>query len=130
MLNLLHKQRPENFTASAGEKMFISRQTHEGIQITCYSVIEATKYVLKEGFWFVLTEHFCQDVLEEYFRCQWVIAQRNDNQTVLQFGSNDNIIRIQRLVINFTGNTRGKYKNKRTTSWIDVDNQPLSKRKK
>ena len=37
---------------------------------------------------------------------------------------------MQRLVINFTGNTRGKYKNKRTTSWIDVDNQLLSKRKK
>ena len=77
----------------------------------------------------MLTERFCQDVLEEYFRCQRVIGQRNDNQTVLQFG-NDNIIRMQRLVINFTGNTKGKYKNKRTTSWIDVDNQLLSKRKK
>ena len=44
--NRKHKilQRPGNFTASAREKMFISRQTHEGIQITCYSVIETSKY--------------------------------------------------------------------------------------
>ena len=38
--------------------MFISRQTHEGLQITCYSVIEATKYLLQQGFKFVLTERF------------------------------------------------------------------------
>ena len=45
--NWKHKilQRPGNFTASAREKMFISRQTHEGIQITCYSVTETTKYI-------------------------------------------------------------------------------------
>ena len=47
--------------------MFISRQNHEGMQITCYSVIEATKHLLKEGFQFVLTERFCQGVLKEYF---------------------------------------------------------------
>ena len=74
--------------------MFISRQTHDGIQITCYSVIEATKYLLKEGFQFVLTECFCQDVLEEYFGRQRGIGRRNDNPTVFQFGYNDNIIRM------------------------------------
>ena len=63
-------QRPENFTASAREKMFISRQSHVGIQITCYSAIEANKYLLKEGFQFVLTERFCQEVLKEYFGSQ------------------------------------------------------------
>ena len=63
-------QRPGNFTVSAREKMFASGQTHEGIQITCYSVIEATKCLLKEGLQFVLTERFWQDVLEEYFGSQ------------------------------------------------------------
>ena len=63
-------QRPENFRASAREKMFISRQSHVGIQITCYSVVAANKYLLKEGFQFELTERFCQEVLEEYFGCQ------------------------------------------------------------
>ena len=67
-------QRPENFRASAREKMFISRQSHVGIRITCYSVIAANKYLLKEGFQFVLTERFCQEVLEEYFGCQWGIG--------------------------------------------------------
>ena len=89
--------------------MLISRQTHDGIQITCFSVNEATKYLLKEGFQFVLTERFCQDVLEEYFGLQRSIGRRNGNPTVFQFGYIDNIIRMQRLVINFTGNTRGKY---------------------
>ena len=64
----------------------------------------------------MLTERFCQDVFEEYFGRQQGIGRRNDNPTVFQFGCNDNIIRMQRLVINFTGNTRGKYKNKRAAS--------------
>ena len=49
---------------------------------------------------------------------------------VFQLSNKDNIIRMQRSFINSTGNTRGKYKNKRTTSWDDVDNQLLPKRKK
>ena len=116
--NWKHKilQRPGNVIASAREKMIISRQTHADIQITCFSVNEATKYLLKEGFQFVLTERFCQDVLEEYFGRQRSIGRRNVNPTVFQFGYNDNNIRMQRSFINFTGNTRGKYKNKRTTS--------------
>ena len=67
-------QRPGNFTASAKEKIFTSRQTHEGIQITGYSVTETTRYSLKEGLQFVLTECFCQDVLEQYFGRQWGIG--------------------------------------------------------
>ena len=78
----------------------------------------------------MLIEPFCQDVLEEYFGRQRGIGQRNDNPTVFQFGYNDNIIRIQRSVVSFTGNTRGKYENKRTTSLNGVDNQLLPKRKK
>ena len=60
--------------------MFISRKTYEVIQITCYSFIEATKYLLKEGFQFVF--RFCQDVLEKYFGRQRGIGQRKDNPTV------------------------------------------------
>ena len=67
-------------------KMFISRQAHEDIQITFYSVIKATKYLLKEGFQFVLTERFCQDVLEGYFGRQRSIGRRNGNPITFQFG--------------------------------------------
>ena len=62
--------------------------------------------------------------ITEYFGHQWGIGRRNDNPTVFQFGYND-IIYMQSSVIIFTGNTRGKYKNKKTTSWNDVDNQLL-----
>ena len=78
----------------------------------------------------MLTEPFCQDVLEEYFGRQRGIGQRNENPTIFQFGYNDNIIRMQRSVVNFIGNTSGKYKNKKATSWNDIDNQLLPKRKK
>ena len=50
--------------------MFISKQTYEGIQITVYSAIYAVKFLLKEGFPYVLTERFCQDPAEEYFSVQ------------------------------------------------------------
>ena len=47
--------------------MFLSWQTSEGLQISAYSVVEATKFLLNEGVEYVLTERFCQDPLEEYF---------------------------------------------------------------
>ena len=57
-----------------------------------------------------------------------VLVEETTNN--FQFGYIDDIIQMQRSVINFTGNTRGKYKNKRTASWNDVDNQLLPKTKK
>ena len=38
--------------------MFISHQTYEGLQITVFSTIEATKYLLEHGCSYVLTEKF------------------------------------------------------------------------
>ena len=42
-------------------------QTHEGPQITVYSIIEVVKYLLQEGMKNVLTEKSCQDPCEEFF---------------------------------------------------------------
>ena len=61
------EERPGQFTLNAKDRMFISLQTHEGIQISVHSVIEATKYLLAQGMEFVLTERFSQDCVEEYF---------------------------------------------------------------
>ena len=61
------QQRGNNFTATAKAKMFISWQTFEGFKITSYSTIEVVRVLLHEGFEFVLTERFCQDVVLEYF---------------------------------------------------------------
>ena len=40
---------------------------YEGLQTTTLDAIEATKFLLSEGFDFALTERFCQDPVEEYF---------------------------------------------------------------
>ena len=37
--------------------------------------IAAVRFLLKEGFKFILTERFCQDVVEEYFGYQHAIGQ-------------------------------------------------------
>ena len=50
------ENRQGEFTANARAKMFVSWQTHEGLQITVYSII---KYLLQEGMEYVLTEKFC-----------------------------------------------------------------------
>ena len=38
--------REGSFTASERANMFISRQTHKGLQITCLSLLEVAKYLL------------------------------------------------------------------------------------
>ena len=46
----------------------ISAQTYEGLRIAVYSHIEVIKFLLAEGFQYVLTERFMQDVLEDYIK--------------------------------------------------------------
>ncbi|XP_044170181.1 uncharacterized protein LOC122954236 [Acropora millepora] len=86
--------RPGNYTANARSRMFLSWKTYERFQITTYSVIEATKFLLQEGMEYVLTERFCQDPVEEYFGSQRKIGRRSDNPDIKMFGYNDNTIRI------------------------------------
>ena len=47
-----------------------------------HSVIEVCKFLLQEGMEYVLTERFCQDIVEEYFGCQRKLA---DEMTILTF---------------------------------------------
>ena len=121
--------RPGNFTQNARERMFLSWQTYEGLRITVYSVIEATKFLLLQGMPFVLTEKFNQDVVEEYFGRHRSLGRRNDNPTVYQFGYNSNTLRMQRSIAPVTGNTKGAHKQKRRVSWFAVDDAPLDKRR-
>ena len=120
--------RPGNYTANARSRMFLSWQTYEGLQITTYSVIEATKFLLQEGMEYVITERFCQDPIEEYFGSQRKIGRRSDNPDIKMFGYNDNTIRIQRSVSCQSGNTRGRKDRKK--AWVEVTDEPLPKRKK
>ena len=59
--------------------MFISLQTYQGFQITIYSVIEVTKFLLNQGVEFVPTERFRQDPVEEYFGNQRKLGRQCDN---------------------------------------------------
>ena len=121
-------QHPGNFTQNARSRMFLSWQTYEGLQISAYSVVEATKFLLNEGMEYVLTERFCQDPLEEYFGNQRKLGRRNDNPDMKTFGYNNNTIRVQHAVSCQSGNTRGR--KGRDRSWVNVSNDPVPKRKK
>ena len=118
--------RAGNFSKAEREKMFISHQTFKGLIISCNSLIECVQYLINEGVEYVLSERFSQDVLEEYFGNQRKLGKRYDNPDVDQFGHNTNTLRIQREVSWISGNTRGRYDNKR--SWDCVSDEIMMKR--
>ena len=88
----------KDFTLSDRQKMFVSNQTYYGLKITVNSVIECTQFLLKNGVNAVLTEHFNQDILEEYFGEHRSLGRRSENPTVYQFGYQPNAIRISKSV--------------------------------
>ena len=55
------------FSPTEQEKMFLSNQTYKGFKISVNSHVEAIKFLLSEGFSYVLTERLMQDVIEDYF---------------------------------------------------------------
>jgi hypothetical protein len=56
-----------NYSPDHRGKMFLSLQTYRGLKISVHSHIEAIQFLLAEGFQYVLSEQFLQDVLEDYF---------------------------------------------------------------
>ena len=110
------------------EKMFISTQTYEGFKISVHSHIEAIKFLLAQGFQYVLTERFMQDVVEDYFGHQRAKDGRSDNPTAQQFGYNDLTIAAQRDIAPVVrGNVGGRYTKEK---WYTVSDEPVHKRKK
>lgn len=123
-------QRGNNFTATARAKMFISWQTFERFKITSYSTIEVVRFLLREGFDYVLTERFCQDVLEEYFGYQRGMGRRADNPSLKGFGYNANAIAIQgQLASMIQGNIVGRHYQGSRQRHEDVMAEPLLTRK-
>ena len=74
------------------------------------SLIQVTKFLLSEGFEFVLTERFCQGDLEEYFGYQRISVLRDIAPSSVQ------------------GNVSGRHSAKRQ-KWLSVSEEPLPKRK-
>ena len=61
------------------------------------SLIKVVQFLLQHQVRYVLTEHFCQDPLENYFGKQRAMGGRKDNPTMQDFGYNDNTIRNQKV---------------------------------
>ena len=85
------------------------------------------KFLLGEGMEYVVSEIFCQDVLEEYFGNQRKLGVSNDNPDIDQFGYNANALRIQRCVSHSSGNSRGRFNDKRASE--EMSDTPVPKRK-
>ena len=104
--------REGDYTKQSRAKMFVFWQTHEGPQITVYSLMEAARkavrFLLTNGIEYVLSERFCQDPCEECFGNQRSMGRRCDNPDSRAFGY-DNSIRIQRYTAIDTGNTCGRH---------------------
>ena len=105
--------------------MFMSSQTYEGLTIAVNSHVDAIKFLLSEGFKYVLTERFMQDVLEDYFGHQREKGRRSDNPTAQQFGYNDLTIAAQRDIAPvIRGNVGGWYEK---VKWHKVSEEPVKK---
>ena len=121
---------PGNFARNAKQCMFISCQTYKGLQITVFSTIEATKYLLQHGCSYVLTEKFNPDSFEDYFGNVRSVNRRIDNVSLYQLDYSENVVRIKWSIATVNRNTKGKQGNKRRISWEKVDDVPLEKREK
>ena len=129
-LTVIH-QRTGNFSNDDRAKMFISHQTYHGLRMTVHSLVEVTKFLLSEGLEYVLSEKFCQDLLEEYFGHQRSSrGGYSDNPTVQSFGYNDLTIAAQRSIAPVVrGNVMGRHKGE-SSKWVVVSEEPLPKRKR
>ena len=98
------------------------------MKISIYSHIEAIQFLLAEGFQYVLSERFMQDVLEDYFGHQRAKGGWSDNPTAQQFGYNDLTIAAHRDIAPvLRGNVGGRYEKQK---WYQVNDEPVKKRKK
>ena len=120
------EERNGEFSKAERQTMFISLQTYQGLHITCYSFIELTKFLLKNGVEYVLSNRFCQDDLENYFGRQRAIGYRKDNPNVFSTGYNDNTIKSQFTVVPIAGNV----KMGNVSKWNKISEELLPKRRK
>ena len=118
-----------SFTASERGNMFISRQTHEGLQlqITCLSQIEVAKYLLTTvGCKCFLPERLNQD---NYFSIQRPIGEHKENPTLFDFGYNDNAIYNSICTKSIMGNVAGNQIAVGDINIIDTPPVPCRKRR-
>jgi hypothetical protein len=111
------------FTAAEREKMFLSNQTYEGFKISANSRVQVIKFLLSEGFSYVLTERFIQYVIKDYFGHQRTQRGRSDNPSAKRFGYDDLTIAVKRdIAPSVSGNTGGRYGK---AKWYTFSDDPV-----
>ena len=122
--------RPGSFSDDDRSRMFLSQQTYKGLKITVSSLIDVVKFLISEGMEFVLSERFCQDLLEEYFGRERERGRFSDTPTVQAFAYNDRTLAVERNIAPVVkGNVAGRHKGE-SCKWYVVSEEPLPKRKK
>ena len=98
------------------------------MKISVHAHIEALQYLLAEGFQYVVSERFMQDVLEDYFGHQQAKRGRSDNPAADQFSYNDLTIAVHKDIAPvIRGNVGGRCEKQK---WHQVSKEPVKKRKK
>ena len=69
--------------------MFLSQQTNEGLKISVYSHVEATKLLLGNGFEYALTERF---VWRTVLDIRGLKRHRSDNPSAYEFVEYNDLI--------------------------------------
>ncbi|KAK7481904.1 hypothetical protein BaRGS_00026812 [Batillaria attramentaria] len=91
--------------------MFLSQQTFKGMVTTLKAFPEVTRYLLRHGVQYVLSNKFCQDPLEKHFGRQRGLGRRCENPNLWSFAYNENKLRLSRslgVAIQPQGNVRRK----------------------
>lgn len=119
--------RAGQFSKSEISKMQLSYQTLQGLEITVKSVVECVKIMLAKGAPYVLTDHFNQDPIEQYFGILRTSGGCNNNPTLEQFNHSMVNIRVagSQALAPFRGNTRRNIQRD-----FALESQPLSKKKR
>ena len=136
-------QKRAGFIPAEKTRMLLSKETMSGLRITgnhvhCISqllylfivvksFVELARYLLnQEGVSYLLSEHFNQDPLEQFFGKQRAQGARCDNPTIQQFMKNSVSIRQQKSasLAPLRGNST------RRSSQLVIDDTPLPKRRR
>jgi len=114
-------------------RMLLSPQTRLGWKMSVISFVNLAKELLQlyPGR-FILSEHFNQDPVEEYFGRQRRRGGCNDNPTLAQFGQQDLALNVMNsnLITDLRGNTRGRNVGRPDIDINDMRLPPVKKAKK
>jgi hypothetical protein len=122
----------EGFSVFQKRRMTLSTETLLGLRMTAQSFIEFVPFLfslpeVKENRLAFLSNHLCQDALENHFGCHRQRGGTNDNPTAQEYFNNTETLRV---VDNFCrGPVRGNCRGQSEAVSVE-DRAPLMKRRR